>query len=862
MAGIPCEAPRIAGSRSAPSSRQDLAAVVVLAIGAGVNMRAWFAQDLMPPGDFPGYASVIQQVRDWLLRYGRVPSWCSECFGGSTYFVSSLKEVLAFPLVLWVEPVLATKLLFLIMKLLAALGLYAVVKRASGSASAGIIAGYAFGFGACANHESEHLDVWISSLLLALALLASAELLRRRESGWALALGVAAACQLANNWVQAALVPLVFSLLLTFRPWRQRPGDENPLADSRLATRWLALAALALGVFLAFGASQLAWLAADANHHRPYPLEVTAEGQKLFIERSPFLFVNRDNWLASWLAEHYPPNLDVAKLDGGRRYLGLVALAVCIGGWFPARRSYALRRWYQVGGLLFLAQYWLSLGSMTLLWEVSESLHWGAQVEGRLRTALTLGAASCLLGALWAMDRRRRRLANAPPPERIELLLGAALLLFFPAHSLWSAAAWAVPLIKAQRSPGHFFDLAPFSLYLVFGLGLAALLRRIPRPPVARAVACGVGLLVVLDFWPSRAVFSQGEPMGPLRETRDMLASLPGEAGTLRLAMLPWVTPLQSWAAMQSRAGHAWGWLAWQSGTHWLHYMTAATWRLADSNSAGEEPESGALSYRRLPRKFSNPLLRIGRLRYYLLESATRELPRPWRRIASDGRFSVFEQPRVVPMATGYGAYVLAMDGSEPADPSLVARAFHRNLLVVSEAGPLARHAELVEAAKLVLCRSDSALADEPSRELAARHAGKLFPPGARERAWTTRLSRVSANRARALAYRRPAPERIVVETGGAADLAMVFVSEAHHPWWRATVDGEPAPVLRAQMTFMAVPVRPGSRVIDLRLDPPWFVPVADRVSATAWVALGAGVPCVAVLRWRRRQRPLREPTR
>ncbi len=850
-----------ADARPAPFSWQDLAAVFVLAIGAAVNMRAWFTLELMPAGDFPGYASVIQQVRDWLVRYGRVPSWCSECFGGSAYFVSSLKEVLAFPLASWVEPVLATKLLFLIMKVLAALGLYVVVKRASGTAIAGAIAGYAFGFGACANHESEHLDVWISSLLLALAFLASTELLRRRTSGWALALGVVAACQLANNWIQAALLPVVFSLLLAFRPWRRGPSEENPLAEPRLAARWLALAAVAVGTFLAFGASQLAWLAADAGHHQLFPLEEAEEGRNLFIERSPFLFVNRDNWLESWLAEHHPPDLEVAELDAGRRYLGLVALAVCIGGWFRARRTYALRRWYQVGGLLFLAQYWLSLGPMTLLWEISESLHWGAQVEGRLRTGLTLGAASCLLGALWSMDRRRRRLASAPPPERIELLLGAGLLLFFPAHSLWSAAAWAVPLLGMQRSPGHFFDLAPFSLYLVFGLGLAALLRGIPRPALARVVACGVWLLVVLDFWPSRAVFSRGEPMQRLRETRDMLASVPGEAGTLRLAMGRFATPLRSWVAMQSPAGHAWGWLAWQSGTHWVHYMMAAAWRLADSDS-DSAGEGGALSDRRLPRGASDPLLRIGRLRYYLIESATRELPPPWRRIASDGRFSVFQQPGVEPMATGYEAYVLAMDGSEPPDPSLVARAFHRNLLVVSEGGSLADHAERVEAAKLVLCRSDSALADDPSHELAARHAGKLFPPGAPESAWILRLSRVSANRVFALAYRRPAPERIVVETGGAPDLAMVFVSEAHHPWWRATVDGEPAPVLRAQMAFMAVPVRPGSRVIDLHFDPPWFVQVADRVSATAWTALGAALPCVAVLRWRRRQRPLNEPTR
>src|SRR5206468_5194715 len=87
----------------------------------------------------------------------------------------------------------------------------------------------------------------------------------------------------------------------------------------------------------------------------------------------------------------------------------------------------------------------------------------------------------------------------------------------------------------------------------------------------------------------------------------------------------------------------------------------------------------------------------------------------------------------------------------------------------------------------------------------------------------------------RTVTYRRPAPERIALETDAGDAPAVVFVSEAHHPWWAATVDGRATPVLRAQHAFMAVPVGPGPHVVELRFAPPLPVRAADAVSAVAW---------------------------
>ena len=81
----------------------------------------------------------------------------------------------------------------------------------------------------------------------------------------------------------------------------------------------------------------------------------------------------------------------------------------------------------------------------------------------------------------------------------------------------------------------------------------------------------------------------------------------------------------------------------------------------------------------------------------------------------------------------------------------------------------------------------------------------------------------------------------------------MIFVSEGYHPWWRATVDGASAPVLRAQLALLAVPVGPGAHRIGLELERPAVVLAADRVTALSWIALVLGAPPALWIRARRR---------
>ncbi|MBI4261620.1 MAG: YfhO family protein [Actinobacteria bacterium] len=102
-------------------------------------------------------------------------------------------------------------------------------------------------------------------------------------------------------------------------------------------------------------------------------------------------------------------------------------------------------------------------------------------------------------------------------------------------------------------------------------------------------------------------------------------------------------------------------------------------------------------------------------------------------------------------------------------------------------------------------------------------------------------------------AYRQEGIEEAVVTVESSAP-ALVLVRNAWDRNWTATVDGEPAPVLRADYLLQAVPVPAGSHEVRLVYrDPMLYAGLA--ASAVAWGALGAAAATAAVIDRRRRYR-------
>lgn len=821
-------------------------AIAVFTVAAVLTMRPWLHPRLLPGGDFPGFAAEVDWTRATLDRDGTLPAWTPDRFGGSTRFMSNAKEIATYPLASRYGAVQGTKLMFLLVRIAAALGMYLVCVRFLRSPPAGLLAGYAYGFGPPANLQSTlggHLDLAISSALFPFILLAATTLLRRRRWRDAVTLGALTALEfLVHSYLQAMIVPVIFLLLLVLRPWRRHPREEGIRSDSALARRWLALSTVALGVFLLLGASQAAWLAADLPNHTLHSPEMVAHGLRTYVEHSPFLYVNRNDWLGGWLRDHAPPGMLLSVSDPGfnqRRYLGLVPLALCLAGWFLARSDFTLRRWFQLFLLLFAFQYWMSIGPLTLAWQTARSFHWPTSVDTPFRVLLTLGA---LAGGAWTLALWRRRASFA----RVELALGLGIVQLMAAHSLFGFLRATVPVLRGMRSPGHFFDLAHFAFYAVFGVAVAALLRRV-APRARAALVAAIALALVLDFLPTLEDFKRRRDGEALDAMRAAVLTLPGEDGTLRIASFPEFSPPgSSLVTVVADAGSAWSWLHWQAGRHWQAYLQVAT--------AWLSPEMRDPATRQVARRIGDALMASGRLRYLLEEfsGAPRLLVEPpWMRLAENGTFALFSGPPVVPMGTVLGSYALLVGGTAFEHAPAIADAFERGVITVTGGDRLAESTEdVVRAASIVRYAGADAVADEAGRRLATRHAGALLDirdPSAAER-WATFLAAQPTRPAAAARYARPAPDRMTFEVDAGPAPAILFVSEAHHPWWQARVDGTAAEVLRAQIAFMAVRVPPGPHRVELELSRPLLVRAADRITQLSWIALALAAVVSTVL--------------
>jgi hypothetical protein len=810
-------------------------------------MRGWFTLDLLPAYDFPGYASVVEHVSRSVRAHGLVPIWCDKWFAGATQFASSVKELATLPLAVAFGPVRGIQLMFVVLKVASGFSMYALFVFLFRAPAAGVGAAYAYAFSMPANYAtaSGHLDVPVSSTLFPVILLAAVRGSRHGRPVGAVLLGAAAALQLSINHLQAGMAIAMVALAFLLRPWRHADAGRPPRASRSLG--------LAAATFIVLALSQLAWLATDTRHHAVADPEHIEWGVRTLIEHSPLAYVNRGNWLGPWLARHHPPGMPLFPdhpLRNQRHYLGIVTMLVCIMGWFAGRSQRDLRRTYQLFGTLLAIQYSLSMGVRTLAWQVARTLGAPESVDVPVQLALSAAALGSLAWAV-ALHARSRRHPRGAPVARIELALGLALFCFLAAHSTFELARRVFAPLAAVRSPGHFFDLAPFSYYAMFGTGLVAVERRFISRRLARPVlAAAVTALVALDFWPGTEAFARGTPLRPVAELRDAVAALPAPEGSaVRIGFSPW-TSTESWRVASlivsaADLGGAWSWLPWQAGRYWPAYWRATTrWHAADGGRRSDA------ATRELYRSMGEALGHIGRVKYFLVEQEDGEpgLGAPWRLRMQNERFTLWERSSVGPMAERYDSYVLYVGTSDLEAALAVRGALERHALVVSSANHLSRVPDqLMAGAAAVLVGGQSPLVGAPARALARRYAEKIvvvdetalgrrgpFPGPLRTAAAPAELD-----------YRRPAPGHIVLDVPPSGRPGMVSVSEAFHPWWRATVDGRPAPIQRVQMAFMGVTIDGGARRIELRLRPPLLVRAADAITAAGWI-----VVTVAALGW------------
>jgi uncharacterized membrane protein YfhO len=82
------------------------------------------------------------------------------------------------------------------------------------------------------------------------------------------------------------------------------------------------------------------------------------------------------------------------------------------------------------------------------------------------------------------------------------------------------------------------------------------------------------------------------------------------------------------------------------------------------------------------------------------------------------------------------------------------------------------------------------------------------------------------------------APKQVVVKTKSVV-AGVLLLNDRWHPDWQVTVDGQPAPLLRANFIMRGVAVPAGEHTVEFRFNPP---------HGTLWISLSAiGVGLILV---------------
>jgi len=161
----------------------------------------------------------------------------------------------------------------------------------------------------------------------------------------------------------------------------------------------------------------------------------------------------------------------------------------------------------------------------------------------------------------------------------------------------------------------------------------------------------------------------------------------------------------------------------------------------------------------------------------------------------------------------------------------------YENLDVLERAFLVHRWVEADDDETMLALMQDSAF--DPAAEVVLGKSEGVMAPGDAGSGPIQDRSPQAVEFARVIRY---APERVEIEVATQVP-AYLVLSDAWYPGWEATVDGEPAPVYRADLLFRAVAVRAGNHRVIFA-----FRPVSLRVGGGISLAGLAGLIVVAAL--------------
>lgn len=766
----------------------------LLLVAAFVSWFYWpFLQPGIPPGDF-GSDVMVGAVDERLMPSPlSFPTWNPYLMcGRPTIRYPSPFRVLSLPFH-GLEPIERMKALLILYHVLSGLTMYWLVHATRAGRCAALFGGLVYPI--MTHHISRtavhgHIHLPMLYALLPLFFLALFRLRKHDFRRWAVLALVLAVCLLRDHQ-RTVLLCVMVSIVLCGCIVRELFAKlRNRSAPSAAPYAWT------LGLF---GAAFVAAVAIDAfDLVNRFVRDPTRGGWRQGEQAY---------WMSRWSLDNVGSLLDWQGFLGAAlepvsshfgesmsRYVGIsLFVYILIGALFPALlRGLRSRFWLVL--LLFPLSVWLSFGTSPVIKTLAAGWRpvWKSPAVPLVAKAglLVLGLALVAIGV--AVCAR-----NLPFRTR-RLQLGAVAfvalggLFFFTAPLPLLQRALFV--LRDFRNPDWFgVTMISFAVAYPAALCIGALHAKYGTRrfwPLAYALLL---LVAIVDFWPYRkylTMYQDPEQIESLRPLHERIGADPEDFRVLSTESYDNTTDL----------GYIWHGkrLAWDFRSHSasarLREFMDVVFELIYAKQSPDEVATLAglanVKYVVNDREFSPSLGPSSKLR---------ESDR-------SGRVVVLENLDYRPWVQAYpGAHVLVgSEGSEPrAGVLLAARlAAHRIGLVHADAS---QDASLLAApGRLVFTDPENVEAGRAPR--GAIVLGKQPLPALYRRDFEVEPE---------LAWSRPSPQAIRVETQAPKDFFLV-VSESFHPWWSASLDGKPLPIYPAAHAFIGTFVPGGTHRIEL----------------------------------------------
>ncbi len=477
-------------------------------------------------------------------------------------------------------------------------------------------------------------------------------------------------------------------------------------------------------------------------------------------------------------------------------YVGAIVL-VLAGAAFIGARSDPRRKQIVFWSVALLVSLLWSLGSATPFYHIPYAIVPGTKY---FRAPATIFFIGTLAIALLACAGAERFLERRVPQKYLLgwLIAGAAIALLATTGALTSIAGSFADdrqIDAVQANAGALIAGARRSfafVALAAGLGFATLRGKIST----RAAAWSLAVLMVADLWTVERLYWMFSPPAKVTYASDPIVDmLKAEPQPVRVLAVPFEQPVEPDAFLTGDA----------LMTHRIRNVLGY-----HGNQLGRYNELASLSN---PQQLFSPnVLQLTSTKYLLTN-----IPQ----IPFLPNFVLVKGP--VRNASGDVVYLYRVNGDNP----------------YSWLTPVA-----------VRAPDDQVLATVLNARFDVKRAA-LFDTSAKVRA-TTGVQALPAPLSVTTKVSHYEPGKVRIDLSAPApDGASLVVSENYYPGWKATVDGKPAPIGRADYTFIGVELPAGARTVALDFTSPTY----ERGKVITWIAIVVGLLMLAAGTWRDRRR-------